>query len=79
MRSSHLTLFSALIVLKAVSSKARIGSFYLLSPSSRPCRNEIFFSLLRNQMLILSPSVGRKIVGVIGFAKRRDIVPLVST
>ena len=78
MRFSHLTLFSSLIVLKAVSNKAWIGSIYLLSPSSRPCRNEISFSLPRNKMLVLRPSVARKIVGVIGFAERRDIVPLVS-
>lgn len=77
MRSSHLTLFSALIVLKAVSSKARIGPFYLLSPSSCPCQNEIFFSGSPQKPDVDLKSI-RKIVGVNGFAKRRDIVPLVS-
>ena len=64
--------------LMAVSSETRIGSLSLLSPSSLPCRNTIFFPLLRNQMLIVGSQIAREIAGVERSAKRRDIVSLVS-
>ena len=55
-----------------------MGSFSLLSPSSLPIQNATLFSLLRNQMYTVNPSVSRKIAGVESSVKRRDIVSLVS-
>ena len=78
MRSSHLTGESVPIFTKDDCSKACMGSFSVLSPSSLPCRNTTLFPLPRNQMLIVSPSIPRKIVGVIISYERRDIVPSVS-
>ena len=58
---------------KALFSNARVGSCYLLSPSNLPCRNAIFFTRLKNQILIVSPSIARKIMGVESLVKRQDI------
>ena len=55
-----------------------MGSSSVLSPSSLRCRNTTFFSLLRNQMLIVSSTIPRKIVGEIISAEKQDIVPSLS-
>ena len=72
-RSSH-TLSSVPIFSQNDRSRARTGSFSVLTPSSLRFRNITYFPLLRDQMLIASPSIATKGIGERSSVKRRDIV-----
>jgi len=71
--------FNAIPILsKDKCSKTCMGSFSVLTPSSLPFRNTTLFPLLRNQIFIVTPSIPRKIVGVLSFVNRREISSSVS-
>ena len=72
-RSSHPALTSASLFLKAFSSRARMGSFSVISASSIPCWDAVLFPLFKNQMLILSPRGPGKIICVESSVKRRSV------
>ena len=78
MRYLHRTISSVPIFSKDDCSKVCLGTFSVLSPSILPFQNTTLFLPLRNHILILSPSIARKTVGVESFVKRQDIFALVS-